>query len=132
MRVCRTFWRMKGIFRGGTDFLERRTSFQNIGSTIALADFNAAHDAAGSLQSQYAAKKVELTGIRGNRDEKVRALSGFVTRFRSTVRGVYGQDSPVYEQAGGTSVSKPKSPARKSKKKAVPAPPPVSPKPQPS
>jgi hypothetical protein len=96
--------------------------------TISLADFNAANDAAASLQSEYAAKKLELTGVRGNRDEKVRALRELVTRFRSTVRGVHGPDSPVYEQAGGTPVSKRKPPKRKSKKPTI-TPPPTTPLP---
>jgi hypothetical protein len=97
--------------------------------TISLTDFNAAHDAAGRLQSEYAAKKLDLTGVRGNRDENVRALGELVTRFRSTVRGVHGPNSPVYEQAGGTPLSKRKSPKRKSKKTATTAPPAVSPTP---
>jgi len=97
--------------------------------TISMSDFNSAHDAADSLQNEYTAKKLDLTGIRGNRDDKVRALGELVTRFRSVVRGVHGPDSPAYEQAGGTRASARKAPTRKSKVETTPAPPVVTPKP---
>jgi hypothetical protein len=57
----------------------------------------------------------ELTGVKGTRDDKVRQLGDLITRFRSAIRGVYGPDSPVYEQAGGTRASARKSPARNGK-----------------
>jgi hypothetical protein len=55
---------------------------------------------------------VERTGLKAHRDDKVRQLNDLITRFRSTVRGVYGPDSALYQQAGGTRLSARKSPAR--------------------
>ena len=80
--------------------------------SISLNDFIAVHDDADVLQKEYAKKDIELTGVKGNRDDKVRQLGDLITRFRSTIRGVYGPDSAVYEQAGGTRTSSRKSPTR--------------------
>jgi hypothetical protein len=80
---------------------------------ISLNDFTGVLDAADLLQKQYVTKDVELTGVRGNRDDKVRQLGELVTRFRSSIRGAYGPDSAVYEQAGGTRASARKAPTRK-------------------
>ena len=83
--------------------------------SISLNNFIAAHDEADVLQKEYAKKDIELTGVKGNRDDKVRQLGDLITRFRSAIRGIYGPDSPVYEQAGGTRASARKSPARNGK-----------------
>ena len=69
---------------------------------IALDDFIAIHDAADGLDKQYAKQDVELTGVKGTRDDKLLQLSELVTRFRSGMRSVYGPDSAQYGQAGGT------------------------------
>jgi hypothetical protein len=81
--------------------------------SISLNDFIGVHDAADLLQKEYVTKDVELTGVRGNRDDKVRQLGELVTRFRSSIRGAYGPDSALYEQAGGTRASARKAPTRK-------------------
>jgi hypothetical protein len=69
---------------------------------VKLKDFNAAYDAAEELTKDYATKDLELTGIRGNRDDKLRELSELITRFRSGMRSSFGPDSVQYEQSGGT------------------------------
>jgi hypothetical protein len=86
--------------------------------SISLNDFGAVHDEADVLQKEYAKKDVELSGVKGNRDDKIRQLGDLITRFRSGVRSVYGPDSAVYEQAGGTRNSARKSPTRKAKASA--------------
>jgi hypothetical protein len=63
--------------------------------TISLDDFTAVHDSADELQKEYAKKDVELTGVRGNRDDKVRQLAELITRFRSGIRSVYGPGASV-------------------------------------
>ena len=96
--------------------------------SVSLKDFITVHDQAEVLQKEYAKKDIELTGVKGNRDDKVRQLGDLITRFRSTVRGVYGPDSPLYQQAGGTRASARKTPVRNGK--AAPnANPPVPPQP---
>ena len=82
--------------------------------SISLNDFNAVHDATDSLIKEYASKDVELTGVKGRRDDKARELRELITRFRAGIRASYGSDSPQWEQAGGTRMS-----VRKSR--AVPA-----------
>jgi len=55
----------------------------------------------------------------GERDDKARQLSEYITRFRSLMRAIYGPDSKEYGQAGGTRVRDRKAP--KPKVTAVPA-----------
>ena len=81
--------------------------------SVSLKDFIAAHDATLALENDYAKKDVELTGTKQVRDDSARNLSDLITRFRSTVRGVYGPDSPLYGQIGATRTSERK--ARKAK-----------------
>jgi hypothetical protein len=78
-----------------------------------LNDFIALQDATVNLDKDYATKHVELTGLKKNRDEKIRELSDLITRFRSGMRSTYGADSPQYAQAGGTPNSARKAPTRK-------------------
>jgi hypothetical protein len=80
--------------------------------TVSLKDFNEAYEAAQEMNKDYASKELELTGVRGNRDDKVRELSGLITRFRSGMRSIYGPDSVQYEQSGGTRSSARKAPVR--------------------
>ena len=80
---------------------------------VNLKDFKAAYDAAQELTDDYAKKDLELTGVRGNRDDSLRGLSGLITRFRSGMRSSFGPDSIQYEQSGGTRSSAKKAPARK-------------------
>jgi hypothetical protein len=87
--------------------------------TITLQDFVGVFDAADVLQKEYATKDVELTGVRGNRDDKVRQLGEVVTRFRAGIRAAHGSDSTLYEQAGGTRASARKAPSRKAKAAAA-------------
>ena len=82
---------------------------------FSLQDFIAIQDATEASAKEYAAKDVELTGIKGKRDDYARQLNDRVTRFRSLVRGVYGPDSAQYGQAGGTRVSQRKAPKARAK-----------------
>ena len=79
---------------------------------VSLNDFTSVFNAADELDKEHAKNGVERTGLKAHRDDKVRQLNDLITRFRSTVRGVYGPDSALYQQAGGTRLSARKSPAR--------------------
>ena len=79
---------------------------------VSLNDFAAAISAADAFAKQHANNAVNRTGLKANRDDRVRQLSELVTRFRSVIRGTYGPDSPVYEQTGGTRSSSRRSPKR--------------------
>ena len=63
----------------------------------------------------YFRKRIELSGIKSERDIQARDLNSLITRFRSGMRFYYGPDSPQYGQAGGTRTSERKSPKRKSR-----------------
>ena len=59
-------------------------------------------EAAEELNKDYAAKSLELAGLKASRDAKLDQLTDLVKRFRYSVRGAYGADSPQYEQAATT------------------------------
>jgi len=92
---------------------------------ITLNDYIAVVNAADSLNKDHVKSTVTRTGVKANRDDKFRELSDLITRFRSAIRAVYGPDSPVYEQAGGTRTSARKSPGRKGKTALAPEPAPA-------
>jgi len=78
--------------------------------SISLDDFIAIHDATAASDKDYAKKRIELTGAKGNRDDKAQQLSEFITRFRSLMRAMYGPDSTEYGQTGGTRIRDRKAP----------------------
>ena len=82
---------------------------------VRLNDFNTIFDAAERLAEDYSRKRIELTGVRSYRDDKVKELDQLITRFRSGVRAYYGPDSVQYGQSGATRASARKSPRRKAK-----------------
>jgi len=79
---------------------------------VSLNDFSSVINSTDGLAKQHANNLVERAGLKANRDDKVRELNDLVTRFRSSVRGQFGPDSPLYEQAGGTRSSSRKAPKR--------------------
>ncbi len=81
---------------------------------VQLNDFSMICETAEGLAEEYSRKRIELTGLKYNRDDKVKELNVLITRFRSGIRGHYGPDSPQYEQSGATRASARKSPKRKS------------------
>ena len=85
--VVRSLWQSLPGFKAGN------TSFK---------DFLAALDAADALARQYASRDVELTGIKGKRDDRALELQDILVRFKSAIRAMYGADSAEYQQAGLT------------------------------
>jgi len=83
--IVRSLWQSIPGFKAGN------TSFK---------DFLATLDAADNLAKAYAQKDVELTGIKGNRDDKALELQDILVRFRSAIRAMYGADSTEYQQTG--------------------------------
>src|SRR5207237_347872 len=79
---------------------------------VSLNDFTGVINSTDGLAKQHASNLVERAGLKANRDDKVLQLNELVTRFRSAIRGQFGPDSPVYEQAGGTRSSSRKAPKR--------------------
>ena|SRR5207244_6735330 len=97
---------------------------------VSANDFDGAIHSTDGLAKQHANNLVERAGLKANRDDKVRQLSDIVTRFRSAIRGQFGPDSPLYQQAGGTRSSSRKAPKRQtesSQAAGAPAPPTATP-----
>ncbi len=99
---------------------------------VSLNDFTGVINSTDSLAKQHKNNLAELSGLKANRDDKVRQLNDIVTRFRSAIRGQFGPDSPLYQQAGGTRTSSRKAPKRQTEgapPAGTPAPLPVTPAP---
>jgi hypothetical protein len=80
--------------------------------SVSLNDFTATMKAAEGLAEQHAKNAVDGSGLKANRDDKVRELNDLVVRFLTGIHSSYGPDSPLYEQAGGTRPVMRKSPKR--------------------
>ena len=85
--------------------------------SVKLEDFKKQRDVVIEADSAVEAKRTELAGLMGKRDDETGAMKELVTRAKSGFRASYGADSPQYKQAGGTRASERKSPRR-----AAPAP----------
>ena len=69
---------------------------------VVLTHFVETLNDARKLLDAYTKKKIELEGLKHNRDKKIRELSNLTTRFRSGRFSHFGRDSEQYAQAGGT------------------------------
>jgi hypothetical protein len=69
-----------------------------------------------ALRDQIASLETQLTDLRNQRDEVYTTGWKYITRMRTGVKGVYGDDSTQYQLAGGTRLSdrKPRSRRKKS------------------
>ena len=74
-------------------------------------------NAALGLQDQIDALEKQLTDLRNRRDAKAASIWEMVKRVRSTVKGLFGDNSSQYELVGGTRLSE----RKKSGKKTPPA-----------
>jgi hypothetical protein len=66
------------------------------------------------------AKRVELTPLLNNRNDKAGKLNAVLVQARKAIAGYFGEDSSEYELAGGTRKSERKSPGRRTPKPAKP------------
>ena len=66
-----------------------------------------------SLQDQIDALEKQLTDLRNQRDTKAATIWEKVKRVRSTVKGLFGDNSSQYELVGGTRLSERKKPVKK-------------------
>lgn len=72
-----------------------------IGS-ITLTDMQATLKQGEALKRQMDDLEIQLTNLRNQRDEVFGTGWGLITRMRSGVKAIYGDDSSEYEMAGGT------------------------------
>ncbi len=70
---------------------------------------------ADPLQSQMNTAEIQLTYLRNQRDALYQSLWDKVKRVRSSIKGIYGDDSTEYEMVGRTRLSERKPTVRKSK-----------------
>jgi hypothetical protein len=64
------------------------------------------------MQNDLATLEVQLTEMRGRRDDLYLSAWDTIKRLRSGVKGLYGDDSVEYELVGGTRRSERKRPRR--------------------
>lgn len=85
---------------------------------ISLSDLEADITLANSLQNQIIALETQLTNLRNHRDETRSNLWTKTKKVRTSVKGMYGDDSSEYEMMGGTRMSERKSSTKKPKTEA--------------
>jgi hypothetical protein len=68
---------------------------------------------AQAMQEQINGLELQLTKLRNQRDTQNADIWELIKRVRSTIKGMYGDDSSEYEMVGGTRMSERKRPTRK-------------------
>ena len=81
--------------------------------TLTQAAFADALVQTRAIQSQIQALEVQLVDLRNKRDERLTNVWDTIKRVRSTIKGIYGDDSSEYELVGGTRMSERKKAVRK-------------------
>ncbi|MFL5807115.1 MAG: hypothetical protein ACJ8CR_35965 [Roseiflexaceae bacterium] len=66
-----------------------------------------------ATQGQINGLELQLTNLRNQRGDQIAGIWEGIKRVRSTVRGMYGDDSSEYELVGGKRMSERKRPTRK-------------------
>ena len=80
---------------------------------LPIANVETARDSVASLEATIADLRDQLTGLLDRRNDQAKALNKMVVRVRGAIKSNFGDDSPEYEQAGGTRSSEFKKPAKK-------------------
>ena len=77
------------------------------------AEVETARDSVKTLETQIEDLRHQLTGLLDRRNDEAKALNKLVVRVRGAIKSNFGDDSPEYEQAGGTRSSEYKKPVKK-------------------
>ena len=80
---------------------------------LPIANVETARDSVKTLETQIEDLRHQLTGLLDHRNDQAKALNKMVVRVRGAIKSNFGDDSPEYEQAGGTRSSEYKKPAKK-------------------
>ena len=88
-----------------------------IGS-LSVDDLEAAWGHCEAVRQEIGSLEARLTDLRNQRDEAYGTGWSYITRLRSGIKGIYGDDSSEYEMIGGTRRSE-----RKPRSKRVKRPP---------
>ena len=85
--------------------------------SISAADVETKITALETAVSEVDALNAEKTRLINVKGEQSEALSDYIVRVRSAVKGIFGPDSSEYEMLGGKRSSERKKPKKKEKKK---------------
>ena len=77
------------------------------------AEVEAARDSVQTLETTIEDLRDQLTGLLDRRNDQAKALNKLVVRVRGAIKSNFGDDSPEYEQAGGTRGSESRSRLKK-------------------
>jgi hypothetical protein len=80
---------------------------------LTIANVETARNDVASSVATIEDLRHQLTGLLDRRNDQASALNKLVVRVRGVIKSNFGDDSPEYEQAGGTRSSEHKKPARK-------------------
>ena len=83
--------------------------------SLSLDDMQAILEQGKALRNQINSLEIQLTNLRNQRDEVYGTGWKQITRMRSGVKAIYGDDSSEYEMAGGTRLSERKPRSRRVK-----------------
>jgi len=72
---------------------------------LTRADLEAILTQGRQISAQFDAIEAQLTNLRNQREQVLWEGWQMLKRFRSGIKGIYGDDSSQYEMAGGTRVS---------------------------
>jgi hypothetical protein len=95
----------------GWKTIDENMTVGDLTQTIFTADLATAQ----GFEAQISTLEAQLTNLRNQRDDSYIKVWDHTKRVRSTVKGIYGDDSTQYEMVGGTRKSERKRPTRKAK-----------------
>ena len=82
---------------------------------VTIADYQGVKQDLTDRNAAIEELRHQLNGLLDQRDDVAVKLSGYNTRARSAIRGIFGPDSAEYDQAGGTRSGERKKPVRNAK-----------------
>ena len=86
---------------------------------LSVAELEATLARGEALGQEISSLETRLTDLRNQRDDVYGAGWEYITRMRSGVKAIYGDDSSEYEMAGGTRRSERKPRSRRSNSQPV-------------
>lgn len=102
------------VWKERPDLKIERTDGDGTVTAVTYAQVSARFDALTKKVTDITEAERQLAVSKDQRDDEAKDLSDIRTRGLSLIRGVFGPDSPKYQQAGGTRASerKPRTPKK--------------------
>ncbi len=94
------------------------STWESIDTTLkigkpSIAELEATLARGETLRQEITALETQLTDLRNKRDEAYATGWKYITRLRSGIKAIYGDDSSEYEMVGGTRLSERKPRSRR-------------------